>query len=85
MCDGILPIDQLKSDYISPIRHLVGLLPPEAFEEAYAIKLRNDEERADGKAAHLGYAAKEALGQPLGVSGSRTFSKPAPFEADEGS
>lgn len=47
VCDGILPIDQLKSDYMPPIRLLCERLPPECFEQCYTLKLRTDEERAE--------------------------------------
>ena len=79
VCDGILPIDQLKSDYISPIRHLVGLLPPEAFEEAYAIKLRNDEERADDP--DMPDLAHELLTAHALARGFMTATKGAPDES----
>ena len=47
VCDGILPIDQMKSDYMAPIRLLCERLPPHAFEQCYALKLRSDEEREE--------------------------------------
>ena len=47
VCDGILPIDQMKADYMAPVRLLCERLPPAAFERCYAIKLRSDAERAD--------------------------------------
>ena len=37
VCDGILPIDQMKADYISPIRLMVQRLPAAAFEQPPAI------------------------------------------------
>ena len=52
VCDGILPIDQMKSDYLSPIRLLCERLPPHAFEQCYALKLRSDEERAEDPDMH---------------------------------
>ena len=47
VCDGILPIDQMKSDYLSPIRLMCERLHKSAFETSYALKLRTDEERAE--------------------------------------
>ena len=46
VCDGILPIDQMR-DYMSPVRLLCGRLGPDAFFDAYGVKLRSAAERAD--------------------------------------
>ena len=52
VCDGILPIDQMKSDYLSPVKLLCERLPPSAFEQCYALKLRTEEERAEDVDMH---------------------------------
>jgi len=42
VCDGILPIDQMK-DYMPPMRLLVERLGTAAFEHVYTIRLRSQE------------------------------------------
>ncbi|EOD18378.1 hypothetical protein EMIHUDRAFT_61494 [Emiliania huxleyi CCMP1516] len=46
ICDGILPIDQMR-DYMPPLRLLCGRLGPDDFFQTYGVRLRTPEQRLD--------------------------------------
>lgn len=46
VCDGILPIDQLR-DYMEPMRALMERLPVEYLERKYTLRIRSQQERED--------------------------------------
>ena len=78
VCDGILPIDQMK-EYIEPMRELLARVSVEQFERTYVLKLRPDAEREDDPDAPE--LAREMLMAHALARGFMTNTKGTPDEA----
>ncbi len=53
VCDGVLPIDQLK-EYTAPVELVVRRVRPEILEGMYGLRIRrrSEDEGGDGKTIH---------------------------------
>jgi len=78
VCDGILPIDQMK-EYMEPVRLLCKRLSVHTFQETYVIRLRSEEEREDDPDAPE--LARELLMAHALARGYMTATKGTPDES----
>ena len=78
ICDGILPIDQMK-EYMPPIALLVQRLPKSAFEQCYSLRLRSDVEREEDP--DMPDLARELLMAHALARGFMTTTKGTPDES----